>query len=29
MPYSPVSEILEDLRQGRMIILQDDPRREN
>ncbi len=29
MPYSPVSEILEDLRAGKMVILQDDPRREN
>jgi len=29
MAYHPISEILEDLRAGRMIILQDDPRREN
>ncbi len=29
MPYSPIQDILEDLRAGRMIILQDDPRREN
>jgi len=29
MPYHPISEILEDLRAGRMVILQDDPRREN
>ncbi len=29
MPYSPVPEILEDLRAGRLVILQDDPRREN
>jgi 3,4-dihydroxy 2-butanone 4-phosphate synthase/GTP cyclohydrolase II len=29
MPYSPIPEILEDLRAGRMVILQDDPRREN
>jgi 3,4-dihydroxy 2-butanone 4-phosphate synthase/GTP cyclohydrolase II len=29
MPYSPVPEILEDLRAGRMVVLQDDPRREN
>ena len=29
MPYSPIAEILEDLRAGRMVILQDVPRREN
>ena len=29
MPYHPIPEILEDLRAGRMVILQDDPRREN
>ncbi len=29
MPYSPIPEILEDLRAGRMVVLQDDPRREN
>src|SRR5258706_1635627 len=29
MPYSPVSEILDDLRAGKMVILQDDPRRWN
>jgi 3,4-dihydroxy 2-butanone 4-phosphate synthase/GTP cyclohydrolase II len=29
MPYHPISEILDDLRAGRMVILQDDPRREN
>ena len=29
MPVSPVPEILDDLRQGRMIILVDDPSREN
>jgi 3,4-dihydroxy 2-butanone 4-phosphate synthase/GTP cyclohydrolase II len=29
MPASPISEILEDLRAGRMIILVDDPAREN
>ena len=29
MAYHPISEILEELRAGRMVILQDDPRREN
>lgn len=29
MPISPIPEILEELRQGRMIILVDDPSREN
>jgi len=29
MPYSPVSDILDDLRAGKMVILQDDPHREN
>jgi 3,4-dihydroxy 2-butanone 4-phosphate synthase/GTP cyclohydrolase II len=29
MPYSPIADILDDLRAGKMIILQDDPRREN
>lgn len=29
MPISPIPEVLEDLRQGRMIILVDDPDREN
>jgi 3,4-dihydroxy 2-butanone 4-phosphate synthase/GTP cyclohydrolase II len=29
MPYNPIEEVLEDLRQGKMVILQDDPRREN
>jgi 3,4-dihydroxy 2-butanone 4-phosphate synthase/GTP cyclohydrolase II len=29
MPYSPIQDVLEDLRAGKMIILQDDPRREN
>lgn len=29
MPISPIPEILEDLRQGRMVILVDDPDREN
>jgi 3,4-dihydroxy 2-butanone 4-phosphate synthase/GTP cyclohydrolase II len=29
MPPSPIPEILEELRQGRMIILVDDPSREN
>ena len=29
MPYSPIPEILDDLRAGKMVILQDDPRREN
>lgn len=29
MPISPIHEILEDLRQGRMVILVDDPDREN
>ena len=29
MPISEIPEILEDLRQGRMIILVDDPDREN
>ncbi len=29
MPISPISEIVEDLRKGRMIILVDDPDREN
>jgi 3,4-dihydroxy 2-butanone 4-phosphate synthase/GTP cyclohydrolase II len=29
MPYSPIQEVIEDLRAGKMIILQDDPRREN
>ncbi len=29
MPISPIEEVVEDLRQGRMIILVDDPDREN
>lgn len=29
MPLSPIPDILEDLRQGRMIVLVDDERREN
>ena len=29
MPYHPINEILEDLRAGKMVILQDDPHREN
>ncbi len=29
MPLSPIPEILEELRRGRMIILVDDPKREN
>ncbi|MEM1448244.1 MAG: bifunctional 3,4-dihydroxy-2-butanone-4-phosphate synthase/GTP cyclohydrolase II [Planctomycetota bacterium] len=29
MPISPISEIVEDLRNGRMVILVDDPDREN
>jgi 3,4-dihydroxy 2-butanone 4-phosphate synthase/GTP cyclohydrolase II len=29
MPFSPLPEILEDLRAGRMVILVDDPDREN
>ncbi|MBL8991085.1 MAG: 3,4-dihydroxy-2-butanone-4-phosphate synthase [Phycisphaerae bacterium] len=29
MPFSPISEILEDLRAGRMIVLTDDEHREN
>ena len=29
MPPSPIPEILDELRQGRMIILVDDPSREN
>jgi 3,4-dihydroxy 2-butanone 4-phosphate synthase/GTP cyclohydrolase II len=29
MPYSPIQEVLDDLRAGRMVILQDDPSREN
>ena len=29
MAYHPIAEVLEDLRAGRMVILQDDPRREN
>ena len=29
MPYSPIADILDDLRAGKMVILQDDPRREN
>ena len=29
MPISPIPEVLEDLRQGRMVILVDDPNREN
>ena len=29
MPISTIPEVLEDLRQGRMIILVDDPDREN
>lgn len=29
MPFSPLPEIFEDLRQGRMVILVDDPDREN
>ena len=29
MPYHPIPEILDDLRAGKMVILQDDPRREN
>ena len=29
MPFSPISEILDELRAGRMVILVDDPDREN
>lgn len=29
MPISPIEDVIEDLRQGRMIILVDDPDREN
>jgi len=29
MPFSPISEILDDLRAGKMIVLTDDERREN
>ncbi|MEM9379003.1 MAG: bifunctional 3,4-dihydroxy-2-butanone-4-phosphate synthase/GTP cyclohydrolase II [Planctomycetota bacterium] len=29
MPISPISEVVEDLRRGRMVILVDDPDREN
>ncbi len=29
MPFSPIPEILEDLRSGRMVVLVDDPKREN
>jgi len=29
MPFSPIPEILDDLRQGRMVVLTDDERREN
>src|SRR5579863_136686 len=29
MPISPITEIIEDLRQGRMVIVMDDEDREN
>ena len=29
MPFSPIPEVLDDLRAGRMIVLVDDPKREN
>ena len=29
MPFSPISEILEELKAGRMIVLVDDEDREN
>jgi 3,4-dihydroxy 2-butanone 4-phosphate synthase/GTP cyclohydrolase II len=29
MPFSPIPEILEELREGRMVVLVDDPDREN
>ncbi|MHC4821445.1 MAG: 3,4-dihydroxy-2-butanone-4-phosphate synthase, partial [Planctomycetota bacterium] len=29
MPFHPIEEILDDLRAGKIIILQDDPLREN
>lgn len=29
MPLSPIPEVLEDIRQGRMVIMVDDPKREN
>ena len=29
MPFSPIPEILEELSQGRMIVLMDDESREN
>jgi 3,4-dihydroxy 2-butanone 4-phosphate synthase/GTP cyclohydrolase II len=29
MPFSPIPEILDDLRAGKMIVLVDDPKREN
>ena len=29
MALTPIVEILEDLRQGKMVILVDDPKREN
>ena len=29
MPFAPIPEILDELRAGRMVILVDDPDREN